>query len=166
VCPSAGLDVKRRRHAVQLIEEDVTTPHPIAKGGGSYKSKPLSADDIKKAKSAGGAAAVTPLSPPRRDSDPGKRARDDEEEAFPDSADVRYDEGESRPSKKKKKRVSWASDEKLVQVKMFEKYLPSLVRQPLPCSVARVMHSSPDQMDLIRPIRWAMRSDQRAPLRP
>lgn len=122
--------VKRRRHAVQLIEEDVTAPHPIAKGVGSYKSKPLSADDIKKAKSSG-AAAASPLSPPlvstRRDSDPGKRQRDDDEEAFPDSADVSYDEGEGRASKKKKKRVSWASDEKLVQVKMFEKYLPSLM---------------------------------------
>jgi hypothetical protein len=147
---------------VQLIEEDVTAPHPIAKGVGSYKSKPLSADDIKKAKSSG-AAAASPLSPPlvstRRDSDPGKRQRDDDEEAFPDSTDVSYDEGEGRASKKKKKRVSWASDEKLVQVKMFEKYLPSLVRHPRHSQPHASL--SPNQhFPSALCCRWGMRRDQ------
>lgn len=108
---------------MQLIEEDLSAPLP--KSGGSYKSKPLSADDIKKAKSA--SASASPLSPPssagRRDSDPGKRQRD-EEEAPADALEV----SEEGPTpKKKKKRVSWASDENLVQVKTFERYLPAIV---------------------------------------
>jgi len=133
-------DIQRRRPTVRLIEEEVAPVLP--KGGGSYKSKPLSADDIKKAKS----ASASPVSPPlsssgKRDADhSGKRQRDEEEEAFP--ADVGVSD-ESRHPKKKRKRVSWAPEEKLVQVKTVEKYLQPLVRfAPSPYGGTRFVASA------------------------
>jgi len=124
--------VKRRRHAVQLIEEDLTLPHPIAKGANSYKPKPLSADDIKKAKGSSTKAATAPiLSPPlstTKQVEIGKRQREEGKEANlgGEAMEVIHEEEAPQPSKKRK-RVSWAPEDKLTTVKTFEKYLPSLV---------------------------------------
>jgi len=124
--------VKRRRHAVQLIEEDLTLPHPIAKGANSYKPKPLSADDIKKAKGSSTKAATAPiLSPPlstTKQVEIGKRQREEGKEANlgGEAMEVIHEEEAPQPSKKRK-RVSWAPEDKLTTVKTFEKYLPSLM---------------------------------------
>lgn len=112
---------------MRLLEEELPSSLPKSSGG-AYKSRPLSADDIKKAKSA---ATAAPLSPPsasgKKDAESGKRQREDDEEAFPDTTDEVVKD-DNRPPKKKKKKVSWAPEEKLVTVKTVDKYLPTLVR--------------------------------------